>query len=261
MESNTPSRNCKLVIAYHGAGFHGWQRQAAGIDTVQGRIEDALVRVLKHPVTLHGAGRTDAGVHAEGQVANVQTTNPAVPLEGMRKALNARLPETIVVRSITEVPREFHASLSAVGKTYRYRIHVGPQRPVMLAGQVWHYWRPIDPARMQDAAVRLLGEHDFKGFATSGDDRATTVRTIHRCDVAPLGQELHIRVTGNGFLYNMVRNIVGTLVEIGRGHWSPERIDRILATADRRDAGPTAPPDGLCMQCVYYDHAAMMTSA
>jgi tRNA pseudouridine38-40 synthase len=254
-ENNAPRRNIKLVVAYNGAAYHGWQRQADGVDTVQQRIEAAAVRVVKHPVAVHGAGRTDAGVHAAGQVANFHTTNLRVPLLGLRRAMNARLPADILIRSAEEVADDFHASLSAVGKTYRYRIRVAPQREVMLAGQVWQYPRhSLDTEKMCQAASGLLGEHDFAGFATSGDDRATTVRTIFRCDVAEAdnGREIHITVRGDGFLYNMVRNIVGTLTEIGRGHWPADRIGIILATADRRHAGPTAPAAGLTMLRVHY---------
>ncbi|MBN1943467.1 MAG: tRNA pseudouridine(38-40) synthase TruA [Phycisphaerae bacterium] len=255
MSESEPSRNVKLVISYDGRRYHGWQRQAPGVETVQERLEHAAMRVLHHPVTVHGAGRTDAGVHAEGQVANLHTTNLAVPLSGMRRAMNARLPSDIVIRSITPAAAEFHASRSAVGKTYRYRLYTGPQRPVEQARRVWWYWRPLDAERMSDAAERLVGRHDFRGLASSAEDRETTVRTIFRCDVSRQEDEIHVAVTGDGFLYNMVRNIVGTLAEIGRGHWPAERVENILASRDRRDAGPTAPPDGLSMVCVYYDPA------
>ncbi|MBN1555253.1 MAG: tRNA pseudouridine(38-40) synthase TruA [Phycisphaerae bacterium] len=255
MNDSEPSRNLKLVISYDGRRYHGWQRQLAGIDTVQERIEQAAMRVLRHPLNVHGAGRTDAGVHAEGQVANIHTTNLNVPLRGMRMAFNSRLPSDIVIRSITLAAEDFDASRSAVGKTYRYRICVSPQRPAEQAQRVWWYFRPIDADRMRDAAERLIGRHDFRGFASSAEDRETTVRTIFRCDVSEQGEEIHVAVTGDGFLYNMVRNIVGTLVEIGRGHWPADRIDTILESRDRRDAGPTAPPDGLSMMCVYYDLA------
>ena len=171
MKKNAPSRNIKLVIAYNGAAYHGWQRQKDGIDTVQQRIETAVVRVVKHPVAVHGAGRTDAGVHATGQVAHFRTTNLSVPLLGLRRAMNSRLPKDILVRSAEEVSDDFHASLSAVGKTYRYRIRVAPQRDVLQAGQVWHYPRhALDMQRMCEAANALLGEHDFAGFATSGTE-------------------------------------------------------------------------------------------
>ncbi len=257
MNEPQPSRNLKLVVSYDGRLYHGWQRQLPGIDTVQERLEQAAMRVLQHPLTVHGAGRTDAGVHAEGQVANIHTTNLQMPLFGLRKALNSRLPSDIVVRSITTVPDNFHASRSAVGKTYRYRIYVGPQRPVDDAKRVWWYWRPIDADRMREAAVLLVGRHDFRGLASSAEDRETTVRTIFRCDVSEHEDEIHVTVTGDGFLYNMVRNIVGTLVEIGRGHWPASQVQTILASCNRSDAGPTAPPDGLSMMCVYYNQADM----
>ena len=246
------SRNLKLVIAYNGAAYHGWQRQGGGIDTVQERIEYTAARVVRHPVAVRGAGRTDAGVHAEGQVANFHTTNMTVPLVGMRRAINSRLPKDIAVRSINVVPGRFDALRSAVGKTYRYRIHLAPHRPVHLAGLVYHYWRALEIEPMQAAAARLVGEHDFRGFASSGDERETTVRTIYRCEVCELDGEIQVTVQGGGFLYHMVRNIVGTLIEIGRGHWTPDRIEKILASRNRSDAGPTAPPDGLYMLCVHY---------
>ena len=252
MTDTPPKRNVKLVIAYDGAAYHGWQRQAAGIDTVQERIETAAADALRHPVTVHGAGRTDAGVHAAGQVANFRTPQLRMPLRGLRRAINSRLPRDIAAVSAVEVPEGFHASRSAVGKTYRYRIHVAPVRPVELAGQVYHYWRSLDVEAMRDAAGRLLGTHDFLGLATSAEQRKNTVRTILRCDVAAAGEAVTVTVRGDGFLYNMVRNIVGTLIEIGRGHWHPERIEHILATRDRREAGPTAPPDGLTLVCVHY---------
>ncbi len=252
MNDQTARRNIKLVIAYNGAAYHGWQRQKEPFDTVQQRIEQAAVTVMKHPVTVRGAGRTDAGVHASGQVANFYSTNFSVPLFGLRRAMNSRLPADIAVVSAKHVPESFHSSLSAIGKTYRYRIWTSPVKPVELAGQVYHYWRALDVDAMRRGALRLVGTHDFRGFATSGEKRDNTVRTIYRCDVAEHGGQITITTQGNGFLYNMVRNIVGTLVEIGRGRWEPSRIDRAIKTRDRRDAGPTAPPDGLSMVCVHY---------
>ena len=247
-----PRRNIKMVVAYHGAAYHGWQRQAAGVDTVQERIEHAAARVVQHPVTLHGAGRTDAGVHACGQVANFHSTNFTIPLTGLRKAINSRLPNDIVIVSAAEAPDDFHASRSAVGKTYRYRIPVGPTRPVALHGQVYHYWRPLDADRMALGALRLVGTHDFRGLATSSEQRENTVRTIFSCQVEKAADEILVTVQGNGFLYNMVRNIVGTLMEIGRGRWEPQQVDLILSSCDRCNAGPTAPPDGLSLVCVHY---------
>lgn len=252
-----PSRNIKLVIAYNGAAYHGWQRQEAHLPTIQQCVEEAAARVVGHPVTVFGAGRTDAGVHAGGQVANFHTTNHAIPLAGLRRAINSRLPGDVVARSASLVPPEFHASRSAVGKTYRYRVRVAPLRDVMASRHVYHYFRPLEIEPMRDAAARLTGTHDFAGLATSSDQRLTTVRTIFRCEVARTPDEVAITVQGDGFLYNMVRIIAGTLVEVGRGRWAPDRIDRILATRDRRDAGPTAPPDGLYLMCVHYDAASL----
>jgi tRNA pseudouridine38-40 synthase len=252
MDLQEPRRNIKLVIAYNGAGYHGWQRQAEGIITVQECVEDAATRVLRHRVIVHGAGRTDAGVNAEGQSANFRTTNFAIPLKGMRRAINSKLPNDIAVRSAREVPDDFHASLSAIGKTYRYRIGVSPVRPVMNVGQIFHYWRPLDIDAMRAAGKRVIGKHDFRGMTISAEQRENTVRTVTRCEIAEVGSEVHITVQGDGFLYNMVRIIAGTLIEIGRGYWPPSRIDRILATRDRGQAGPTAPPEGLTMVCVHY---------
>jgi tRNA pseudouridine38-40 synthase len=251
-DASAARRNIKMIVAYNGAAYHGWQRQAEPIDTIQQRIEQAATAVMKHTVIVHGAGRTDAGVHATGQVANFRTTNLAVPMFGLRRAMNSRLPPDIAIRSAEVVADDFHASLSAVGKTYRYRICCSPVKPVELARQVYHYWRPLDTEAMRAAAMGLVGTHDFVGFATSGELRENTVRTVFRCEVAEAGGEITVSVQGDGFLYNMVRNIVGTLVEIGRGRWQPSRIARILETCDRRDAGPTAPPDGLTLVCVHY---------
>lgn len=247
-----PRRNIKLVIAYDGSAYHGWQRQADGLDTVQLQIEQAAGRVMGHPVTVFGAGRTDAGVHATGQVANFYTANFGIPLRSCRRAINARLPGDIAIRSADDVPDHFHSSRSAVGKTYRYRIHVAPARAVMLAREVFHYWRGLDVDVMRAAAARLLGRHDFRGFASSADARQDTVRRLWRCDAAQAAGEIHITVEGEAFLYNMVRNIAGTLIEIGRGLWPADRIDRILATCDRHLAGPTAPAGGLSLIAVQY---------
>jgi len=252
MDPSAPTRNIRLVVAYDGTAYHGWQRQAEGLPTVQECIETAAMHVLSHPVVVNGAGRTDAGVHAAGQGANLRTTNLAIPLEALRRSLDSRCPRDIGIVSAAEAPDDFHASISAIGKTYRYRIYVGATKPVERANRVYHYPRRLDVARMQSAADRLVGTHDFRGLTSSAEVRENTVRTIAACRVAAVGDEIHVTVRGGGFLYKMVRNIVGTLVEIGRGRWSPVRIDRILETRDRGQAGFTAPPGGLCLMHVEY---------
>ena len=245
-------RNIKLVVAYNGSRYHGWQRQADGLPTVQAALEGALQRVVGHPVTVNGAGRTDAGVHALGQVANFFTSNLAIPLANLRRAADSRCPPDIGVLSAEEVGPDFHASRSAVGKTYRYRIYIGAAKPVARAEQVYHCRCPLEAEPMAFAARRLLGRHDFRGFASSAETRQNTVRTITRCEVTNCEDELHVTISGDGFLYKMVRNIVGVLVEIGRGRWDADRIDLIFSSGDRRHAGPTAPASGLCLMHVAY---------
>lgn len=247
------TRNLKLVLAYRGTAFHGWQIQP-GLRTVQGELTDLLQRLLRHPLSLHGASRTDAGVHAQGQTASVGTES-AIPLLNVFRALSDRLPDDIGLVRLEEVTPAFHASRSAVEKLYRYSIHNHSSAPVEQPDELrcWHFWHTLDVARMQAAASKLLGTHDFAGFASAGSQpRRTTVRTITHCGVRRIWRRVQIDVSGDGFLYNQVRNIVGTLVEIGRGHWPVERIDEILQHCDRRLAGPTAPASGLCLQWVRY---------
>ena len=253
-QENAPAgaRSVRLVVAYNGTRYHGWQRQADGVSTVQQCIEAAAGRVLGHPVSVAGAGRTDAGVHALGQVANLRTTNLSIPLANFRRALNSKLPDDIAALSAAQAGEDFHASRSAIGKTYRYRIHRGPAKPVMFADQVWHCRAALDLERMGAAARRVVGRHDFRGFAYAAESRENTVRIVTRCEVAECGDEVRIFVAGDGFLYKMVRNIVGTLVEIARGRWGPEQIDVIVSTRDRGYAGPTALPGGLCLMSVDY---------
>ncbi len=253
----------KLTVAYDGTAFHGWQRQEpAGqpvLRTGQGVLEDALVRVLRQPreeLALLGASRTDAGVHAIGQVCHLNTTSP-IPPDRMVRAINSRLPDDLEVRAAEVVAAEFDAIRDATDKQYRYRIFDAPYRPLGLRNLVYaHPARPaLDLARMNDAAQRLVGTHDVEGFAAVAHGRATTVRTVYACRVeehvlADAGRELHVVISGSGFLYNMVRIVAGTLVEVGRGAMEPSRVDEVLATQERRLAGPTLPPMGLCLEWV-----------
>ncbi len=244
----------RLVIAYDGADFHGWQRQPA-LRTVQGVLEDVARRVVTAPILLLGASRTDAGVHARGQVAGLWFDGP-IPVDGLRKAVNHRLPSDVTIVHAAEADPRFHPIRGALCKLYRYRIHACATRPVSggTARCTWHVWTPLALERMQAAAARLIGTHDVAGFATRSAEPLPpdTVRTMRRFDVSRRGDEIVCDVEGSAFLYNQVRNMVGTLVEIGRGHWPIERIDEILATRRRELAGPPAPPHGLCLQWIRY---------
>lgn len=245
-------RNLKLTIAYDGTDFHGWQRQP-DVRTVQAELERVAQRVFRHQIDIVGASRTDAGVHAQGQVAHLLTSTP-IPADNLRRAVAHRLPGDVTVVHLSDVPLDFHATRDALCKLYRYRIHNDARRPVEwhAARHAWHVWWPLDVRRMQAAADAMVGTHDFVSFASAGCQRSTTVRTVHRVHVRRRYNAVLIDVEGAGFLYNQVRNMVGTLVEIGRGHWSPERVVDILAARNRRQAGPTAPAHGLCLQWIKY---------
>ncbi len=244
-------RNIKLTIAYHGTAYHGWQIQAYGLPTVQGTIKAAIERVVRHPVNLNGTSRTDAGVHADGQVANFFTDRD-LPPERLRLAINSRCPPDICILQACEVPEDFHAGFSAKSKLYRYRVWNSLDRPVHLVDQCYHCWRELDLAKMTQAADILIGRHDFAAFASSSDRKGPTVRQLFRCEIYRRPPDLFFDIEGDGFLYNMVRNIVGTLLEIGRGHWQPDRITQILASRDRTQAGPTSSAAGLTLVCVKY---------
>lgn len=250
-------RNIRLLLAYDGTDFHGWQTQP-GLRTVQETVEQAIRRVARHQVMLVGSGRTDAGVHAHGQVANFHTSH-TMPCERLQHAIGGRLPKDISIIQVSEVPPAFWASRDAVSKLYRYTIYASRHRPVetLQHRYAYHFWHPLDVGKMRAAAGLLTGEHDFAAFATRGSPRQSTVRRIFHLDVYRHGNHIYVDVEGNGFLYNQVRNIVGTLVEVGRGHWPPEQMVDILASGDRSQAGPTAPARGLCLQWVRYDLPAL----
>jgi len=246
----------KLTIAYEGTLFHGWQKQCPPdkepLRTVAGEIESALQRLLRQPINLLGASRTDAGVHARGQVAQFEATS-RIPLERMADAINSRMPPDIEIRSVEIAPPRFDVISGVRSKQYRYRIFNSHHRPLELRHVVWHGWIDLDIDRMNAAAAKLVGTHDFAGFAAAGHGRLTTVRTIFHCRVERGPEpEVHIVVEGDGFLWNMVRIISGTLVEVGRGRFDPEVIDRVIATGDRRQAGPTLPPEGLWLEWIEY---------
>jgi tRNA pseudouridine38-40 synthase len=243
-------RNLKLTLAYDGTRFVGWQKQASG-ESIQGLLEDALSRLEGAPVTAHGAGRTDAGVHAEGQVASARVTL-AHDAATVVRALNAILPPDVRVNAVEDVAADFHARFSAREKSYRYQIaNVAVMSPFVRA-YAWHVPEPLDLAAMSDAAAALVGTHDFAAFQSAGSDVATTERTLTRSEFVDRGGLLAYEISGNGFLRHMVRAIAGTLVEVGRG-WRPATdLQAVLAGRSRREAGATAPAHGLTLVKVEY---------
>ncbi len=244
-------RNIKLTIQYNGSGYYGWQKQP-NRRTIESEIISAIENLTCcENVELNGASRTDAGVSALGQVANVMLDTP-IPSERMAKAITQYLPPEIAVTEAVDVAEQFDAIKEAKSKLYRYSIYTGKSRPVMQINQCWHRPGRLDVEAMRTAAQKLIGEKDFKSFATASDKRSSSIRTIFQCDVSEDGYWVFVEVEADGFLYNMVRNIVGTLVEIGRGRWKPERMSEILEAKSRTAAGPIAPASGLCLMWIRY---------
>ena len=242
--------NIKLKLQYDGTAYHGWQIQKNDI-TVQETVKKAIEKITGENVVLTGCGRTDTGVHAENYVCNFHT-NSTVPVERFPYALNTHLPDDIVCFGAEEVSEDFHANSSAVKKRYIYKILNREFPDAVLCRYAWHYKYPLDIEKMRTAAKAFIGEHDFIGFASSGFTVKTTVREIYSLDVSRDGDMITIDVTGNGFLYNMVRIIAGTLVFAGGGKIDPPDMADIIASKDRNRAGITAPPQGLCLKEVYY---------
>jgi tRNA pseudouridine38-40 synthase len=289
----------KLIIAYDGTDFCGWQKQeppstlnippsmimpsAEGHDpsrltlrTVQEVVERAVRYVVREPVELVGASRTDAGVHARAQVAAFTCTDDAWPQSrgttALLRAINSKLPDDVLIVSAEVTSPEFNPIGGATSKAYSYTLHISPHRPLWDRRFVHHVWVPLDLSCMQDAAARVVGEHDFAAFAAAGHGRLSTVRTVSTCGVTPeegigalrpasaalaadapdWSTRLRIDIAGNGFLWNMVRIIAGTLVDVGRGRLAPDDITRAIESKDRRLAGPTLPPTGLCLEWIRY---------
>jgi tRNA pseudouridine38-40 synthase len=244
-------RQIKLTLAYDGTDYHGWQRQP-GLRTVQAELERAIESVTTHPATTHAASRTDAGVHARGQVASFLTPSRLDP-ETIARALNALLPLDLRVLSAHEVPQAFHPTLDARSKRYRYMIDNAPVVDPFLRRFAWHIRPRLDAECMHAAAQVLIGRHDFRSFETEWPNRTSSVRTIIDLAVARHDHKILLEVQADGFLYNMVRAITGTLVLVGSGRRPQEFVAQALAAADRRQAGPTAPPQGLVLLAVDYD--------
>jgi tRNA pseudouridine38-40 synthase len=242
----------KLILEYDGTGFAGWQAQAGDCRTVQGVLETAIERVCGERVRVAGAGRTDAGVHAEGQVASVSLATRLLPAE-LERALNAVLPDDLAVIALETMPADFHARRDAVSKLYRFAIWNGARRSALRARSFYAVPIPLDLAAMREAAGALEGTHDFACFQSVGSSVATRVRTLLRVEViGSPGGEIAIEVEGTGFLRHMVRALVGTLVEVGSGKRPASSMASLLAARNRGEAGPTAPARGLTLVRVDY---------
>jgi tRNA pseudouridine38-40 synthase len=244
------ARTLRLVIEYDGTDFAGWQRQA-GQRTVQGCLEDAFAAMVGAPVRITGAGRTDAGVHAEGQVASARV-EARIPSGGFLRGLNAHLPPDIAVRELADVPENFDARRSARGKVYRYLIWNHLVRSPHRARWSWHLRAPLDSHALREAAAAFIGQHDFRGFRAADCERRSTVRLIRSFTVVRDGALITCEVEGTAFLKNMVRIMIGTLVAAGRHRLDAGAIRALLAAGDRSKAGVTAPAHGLTLVRVIY---------
>jgi len=244
-------RTIKLTIAYDGTGFVGWQRQESG-DSIQALIEDALATIEGHVVTLHGAGRTDAGVHALAQVASARI-GAALDDSTLTRALNAHLPPAIRVDGVETVPDDFHARFSATGKTYEYRVWNGPAMPPFMRLYAWHVPQPLDVAKMNAASRAIVGEQDFAAFQGTGGRTHSTVRRVTSAEWRANGAAVTFAICGQGFLRHMVRSLAGTLIEVGHGRRPVDDLARLVAAPERSDAGRTAPPHGLFLVSVLYN--------
>lgn len=244
-------RNLKLTLRYDGTDFFGWQTQP-GLRTVQETLEKAIGEITREErARVNVSGRTDSGVHAVAQVANVYSATK-LPCETLLKAINAKLPEDVSVREIVEAPQSFCANKDAVRKLYRYVIQDGRLHDPFMRKYAWFIRQSLDDAAMRRASRCLLGRHDFRCFETEWPNRLTSVRTITHLSVNRFGEFLWIDVEADGFLYNMVRAITGSLVQVGRGFWPETQMAEVLAGMDRKNAGPTAPPEGLFLMRVTY---------
>ena len=243
-------RNIKLVIEYDGKDFNGWQKQPTKLN-IQGEIERAIKDITGEDVELNASGRTDAGVHSLGQVANFKT-NSNIPVEKIPIALNTKLKRSIRILSAEEVDENFHSRYNCKKKTYRYVINNSENGTAIYRNLEYNFPQKLDVEKMQEAAKNFIGEHDFKGFKASGTSSKSSVRTIYEAEVHKENEKVIIELTGNGFLYNMVRIISGTLIEVGIGKIVPKEIPEIIKSGERERAGKTLPPQGLYLIKVEY---------
>ncbi len=248
----------KLWIQYEGTRYKGWQRQKLTDNTIQGKLERILSRQFGREIEIHGSGRTDAGVHARMQIADVRLTDEELAslhgdLVALRDLLNTYLPEDIGVVEVLSASERFHSRLNAAEKTYVYRIWNSPVPNVLERRYLWQVETPLDLTAMERAAAFLCGQHDFAAFCGNPKMKKSTVRSVYQIRISRQGQEIRVKITGNGFLQNMVRIITGTLVEVGLGMRPPEDMKRILETKDRQSAGQKAPALGLILWEVKYN--------
>lgn len=243
-------KNIKLTIEYDGTNYSGWQIQNNAI-TIEQVLEDNLEEITGEKVKVIGSSRTDAGVHARGFVGNF-VTESKIPSDRFRNILNGKLPEDIVILNSEEVDLSFNARFDSKGKTYSYTVLSTQQRPAIGRNYVYYLRKNVDLALMKEASIQFIGTHDFAAFKSSGGNTKTTVRTISSLDVVKQGDYITLSITGDGFLYNMVRIIAGTLMEVGLNKIEANSIKDVILSRDRRRAGPCLPPGGLCLEKVYY---------
>ena len=243
-------RNIKLTIEYDGKDFNGWQKQPNKLN-IQGTIEQAIKSITGEDVELNASGRTDAGVHALGQVANFKT-NSQIPIEKFAMAINSKLKKSIIIKKAEDVDERFHSRLNCKKKTYRYIINNSPEGTAIYRYLETHIPQKLNFEKMKQALKYIEGEHHFKAFKASGTSSKNSIRTIYETNIYENEDRIIIELTGNGFLYNMVRIIVGTLVEVGMGKIEPSQIENILKEGKRENAGKTLPPNGLYLLEVKY---------
>lgn len=244
-------RNIKLTIEFDGTRYKGWQKQKE-VATVQGTIEKAIKKITKEEeIELHGSSRTDAGVHAKGMVASFLTKS-RVPAEKFREAINTKLPDDIAIIKSEEVDENFHARFSSKGKMYSYTIVNRVEKVALMRNYSYQVKDELDLQKMKEACKYIVGKHDFNAFKSAGSTVKTSIRTVHKIDIIKKDDIIKIYVSGDGFLYNMVRIIVGTLLEVGKNKIKPEDVKSILDSKDRRNAGPCVPPNGLVLEKVFY---------
>lgn len=244
-------RRIQLIVAYDGTNYHGFAKQEQS-ETIQGNLERAIYNLTGQKVDVIGSGRTDAGVHAKGQCCIIDIETP-IPTDRLAKALNGRLPGDIIIKEAKDVKDDFHPRFMAKKKTYRYQILTSPVNDPFIGKYCYFYPYELDLGLMQEAAKAIEGTHDFKGFCASGTTVKSTVRTVYSIEVKQIEDMIYFDVCGNGFLYNMVRIIAGTLIDVGRGRLSVEVIQQMIDKRDRALGGPTAPPEGLTLLEVYYN--------